>query len=179
MARTLALSGGGREVLTFAYPLILGQMTFTVQTFVDRLLVTWYSPQAVAAVTASRMVMLAGLLICVGTGEYTTTFIAQYLGAGHPRRIGPVVWQGVWFSLSAGLLLATVAPAAGFVFEIAGHDPALRAMETAYAEIILRGAVPIILMPTLASFFAGRGQTRVALLGNVQVALVNGVLDYL
>ena len=40
--------GGGREVLTLAYPLILAHMSFTVQTFVDRLFLTWYSAEAVA-----------------------------------------------------------------------------------------------------------------------------------
>ena len=46
--------GGGREVLAMAYPLILSQLSFTVQTFVDRLFLTWYSADAVAgAVTAS------------------------------------------------------------------------------------------------------------------------------
>ena len=34
------------EVLSIAYPLILGQMSFTIQVFVDRLFLTWYSPEA-------------------------------------------------------------------------------------------------------------------------------------
>jgi Na+-driven multidrug efflux pump len=40
--------GGGREVAILAYPLILGHLSFTIQTFVDRLFLTWYSPEAVA-----------------------------------------------------------------------------------------------------------------------------------
>jgi len=28
------------------------------------------------------------ILICIGTGEYTTTFIAQHVGAGRAERIG-------------------------------------------------------------------------------------------
>jgi MATE family multidrug resistance protein len=171
--------GGGREVLSFSYPLILSQMTFTLQTFVNRLLLTWYAPEAVAAATASLFITQVGILICVGTGEYATTFIAQYAGAGRPDRIGPVVWQGIWFALLSGLVLAALAPAAGLIFEAAGHAPALRADETTYARILLLGAFPIILMPTLASFFSGRGATRVVLIGNAVAALANVVLDYL
>ena len=37
--------GGAREVLALAYPLILSQMSFTAQVFVDRLFLTWYSPR--------------------------------------------------------------------------------------------------------------------------------------
>ena len=37
--------GGAREVLVLAYPLILSQMSFTIQVFVDRLFLTWYWPE--------------------------------------------------------------------------------------------------------------------------------------
>jgi multidrug resistance protein, MATE family len=171
--------GGGREVLSFSYPLILSQMTFIVQMLINRLFLTWYAPQAVAAATAGLFITQIGILICSATGEYTTTFIAQYLGAGRPDRIGPAVWQGIWFAFFAGTLLAALAPAAAAMFEWAGHSRALRADETAYARILLFGSFSIILMPTLASFFAGRGQTRVVLLGNILSASLNVVLDYL
>lgn len=171
--------GGGREVLAFAYPLIVGQLSFTLQTFVNRLLLTWYAPEAVAAATASLFITQVGILVCVGTGEYTTAFIAQYLGAGRPDRIGSAIWQGIWFALLAGLLFAALAPAAGTIFDLAGHAAVLRADETSYARILLRGSFPTILMPTLASFFAGRGATRVVLVGNLLAALANVLLDYL
>src|SRR5882757_715473 len=80
--------GGGREVLLFSYPLIVSQMTFTVQSFINRLLLTWYSPEAVAAATSSLFITQVAILPCVGTAEYTTTFIAQYAGAKRPDRIG-------------------------------------------------------------------------------------------
>jgi len=172
-------AGGGKEVLTFAYPLVLSQMTFTLQAFVNRLMLTWYAPEAVAAATASLFITQVGILVCAGTGEYATTFVAQYVGIGRPDRVGPVVWQGIWFALFSGLFLAALAPGAGAVFEIAGHAPALRADETSYARILLLGSFPIILVPTLASFFAGRGQTRVVLLVNAATALTHVCLDYL
>ena len=89
------------------------------------------------------------------------------------------MWQGIWFALASGLLLAALAPAAGVVFEAAGHAPALRADETTFARVLLLGAFPIVLMPTLAGFFSGRGATRVVLLVSVIVALANVLLDYL
>src|SRR5882672_11896517 len=86
--------GGGREVLALGYPLILAHISFTVQTFVDRLFLTWYSAEAVAGAVTGLFTTLAVMALFSGTGEYLTTFIAQYLGAGRPLRIGPVMWQG-------------------------------------------------------------------------------------
>ena len=73
----------------------------THDTFVDRLFLTWYSAEAVAGAVTGLFTTLAVMALFTGTGEYLTTFIAQYLGAGRPQRIGPVLWPGVYFSILA------------------------------------------------------------------------------
>ena len=171
--------GGGREVVRLAYPLVLAHMSFTVQTFVDRLLLTWYSAEAMAGAVTGLFSVWALVVLFTGTGEYLTTFIAQYLGAGRPLRIGPAVWQGIYFSLGAGLLIAALSPLAGAAFDLAGHEATLRVHEVAYARVLMLGAFPTILMATLSSFFAGRGQTGPVLRVNVLTTVVNVVLDYL
>ena len=77
-----------------AYPLILGHMSFTIQTFVDRIFLTWYSAEAVAGAVTGLFAVWSLIALFTGTGEYLTAFVAQYLGAGRPERIGPAVWQG-------------------------------------------------------------------------------------
>lgn len=171
--------GGGREVLLVAYPLILGHMSFTVQTFVDRLFLTWYSAEAVAGAVTSLFTVWSLIALFTGTGEYLTAFIAQYFGARRPERIGPALWQGVYFSLAAGLFVLALAPLAEPVFALAGHDPQVRTYEVEYARILMAGAFPVVLMATLSTFFAGRGNTVVILSVNVFATAVNLVLDYL
>src|SRR5688500_19233607 len=95
--------GGGREVLLLAYPLILSQMSFTIQVFVDRLFLTWYSAEAVAGAVTALFTVWAVIGLCIGTGEYVTTFIAQYLGAGRPERIGAALWHGIYYAAVDGL----------------------------------------------------------------------------
>lgn len=170
---------GGREVAALAYPLVLSHLSFTIQTFVDRLLLTWYSPEAVAGAVTGLFAVWSVVALFTGTGEYLTTFVAQYLGAGRPGRIGPALWQGIYFSAAAGLLVAGLAPFVATAFDLAGHEPALRAYEVEYARVLLLGALPVVLMATLSTFFAGRGQTAVILRVNLLVTLVNVVLDCL
>jgi len=171
--------GGGREVALLAYPLILGHLSFTVQTFVDRIFLTWYSPDAVAGAVTGLFAVWSVMALFTGTGEYLTTFVAQYLGARRNERIGPALWQGLYFSVGAGLLVAALAPLAGPAFDLAGHAPALRRYEVEYARTLLLGAFPVILMATLSTFFAGRGQTQAVLRVNVLATAANVVLDYL
>src|SRR6185436_11325812 len=89
------------------------------------------------------------------------------------------LWQGIYFSLLAGLLCAALAPLAAVAFAAAGHDPLLTGYETAYARILMLGAMPTILMATLSTFFAGRGETRVVLAVNMAITVLDVVLNYL
>jgi MATE family, multidrug efflux pump len=171
--------GGGREVLAVAYPLVLSHLSFTLQTFVDRLFLTWYSPEALAGAVAGLLVAWSVIALFTATGEYLTTFVAQYVGAGRPRRVGPAIWQGIYFSFAAGALAACLTPALPGLFAWAGHAPAVRETEVAYAGMLMLGAFPIVLMATLSSFFAGRGQTLVVLQVNLLATVANVVLDAL
>ncbi|HWX24734.1 MAG TPA: MATE family efflux transporter, partial [Vicinamibacteria bacterium] len=186
MARARALlngywndPAGGREVLLIAYPLILGQMSFTVQSFVNRLFLTWYSAEALAGAVTGFFVAISLIGLFSATGEYLTTFVAQYLGAGRPERVGPEIWQGIYFSALSGVFVATLSPLAGPLFRWAGHEPLVMGYEVAYTRILMMGAFPIILMATLSTFFAGRGETRVVLLVTLMVTALNVLLDYL
>jgi len=177
-ARIWSGPGGGREVALIAYPLILGHLSFTIQTFVDRLFLTWYSAEAVAGAVTGLFAVWAIVALFTGTGEYLTTFVAQYFGAGRPERIGAAMWQGIYFSAAAGVFIALLSPLAGPGFDLARHDPLLRRYEVEYARTLMLGAFPVILMATLSTFFAGRGETRVILYVNVLATVVNMALDY-
>jgi MATE family multidrug resistance protein len=62
------------------------------------------------------------------TAGYTSTFVAQYTGAGRPHRVGPAVWQGIHFAVLAGLVMLLLAPAASFIIATGGHSTALQAL---------------------------------------------------
>jgi MATE family multidrug resistance protein len=167
------------EVLRISYPLVLSHMSFTLQTFVDRVFITWYSAEAVAGLVTGMFLSWSLIGLFLATGEYLTIFVAQYLGAGRPERIGPAMWQGIYFSLLAGAVVAGLAPLVGPLFAWVGHEPAVREHEVRYASLLLLGTFPFVLMGTLSSFFAGRGETLVVLKVNLLATAANVVLDYL
>ncbi len=170
--------GGAREVLAVGVPLILSQLSFTAQVFVDRLFLTWYSAEAVAGAIAGLFLVYTLIGLCIGTGEYVTTFIAQYCGAERPRRVGPALWQGIYFSLSSGAAIALLSPLLGAVFARAGHDPLVTRYEVEYGRIMMLGSATAILMATLSAFFAGRGRTAVVLGVNVVSSVADAALNW-
>jgi MATE family multidrug resistance protein len=170
--------GGYRQVLAIAVPLILSTASWSVQHFVDRMFLTWYSPEAIAAAMPAGMVYFSVVSVFMGTAGYASTFVAQYYGAGQYQRIGPALWQGVWISLLAGVVLLGLIPFAESIFQFVGHDKAVQASEIDYFRIICLGGGPYIAAYALSGFYSGLGKTWPVMWVNILATIVNLVLDY-
>ena len=170
--------GGYREVLVVAIPLILSTATWSVQHFVDRMFLTWYSPEAIAAAMPAGMLNFSMTSIFMGTAGYLSTFVAQYYGAKRYHRIGPALWQGVYVSLLGGLVIVCAIPFAEPIFSLVGHSPLVQQNEVAYFQILCLGGGAYAASYALSGFFSGRGKTWPVLWVNVATTVVNLVLDY-
>ena len=73
---------GYRELLVVALPLIVSTGSWSVQQFVDRMFLAWYSPEAMAASMPAGITNFTVMSLFIGTASYTGTFVAQYNGAG-------------------------------------------------------------------------------------------------
>ncbi len=170
---------GGREVLKVAAPLVISSLSWTIMTFVDRVLLKWESGDAMAAAFAAGTVWFAALCLPLGIAMYTSTFVSQYFGAHRFERIGVSVWQGVWLSLIAGPLLLLAMPLGPAIFAMADHTAAVQRLEVTYFQILLWGAPAMLVGQALSSFYSGRGKTSVVMVVDSLVAVVNLVLDYI
>lgn len=170
--------GGSAEVLRIAFPLILSTSAHTIQMFTDRMFLYWYSSDQMSAAMPAGITCFTFISFFMGTVTYVNAFVAQYLGAGRPRRIGPAVWQGIYFSIFAGLLLFLLIPTAQRLFDAFGHDPAVRQHEVTYFRILCLGGIPVLLSSTVSCFYSGRGKTWPVFYVNVLGTAINIVLDY-
>lgn len=151
--------GGSRELLTLALPLIVSQSFMTVQVFLDTILLAWHDPLEMAASFPAIMWFWLPFALLQVTAGYASTFVAQYTGANRPQRVGPAVWQGIYFAVLAGLLFMLMAPAAPFLISLGGHTPALQVLEVTYLRCLSFAGLPMLVMAAINGFFSGRGQT--------------------
>jgi multidrug resistance protein, MATE family len=169
---------GGREVLRLAVPLFVSTASWTVMNFIDRMFLLWHSEVAVAAVLPAGMLHFAIVCLPLGMAAYVNAFVAQYHGAGHPERIGPVVWQGTRLGFCCIPVFLILIPVAPHIFRLAGHDPELASQESLFFQTALAGAGAEVIAAAMAAFFSGRGVTWVVMLVDSSAWTLNIVLDY-
>jgi MATE family multidrug resistance protein len=171
--------GGYGEVLGIALPLIVSTGTWSVQHFVDRMFLTWYSPEAIAAAMPAGILSFTITCIFIGSASYVGTFVAQYYGAKQYERCGPSLWQGIYIALIGGVVMVMLIPLAGLLFRSIGHAPEIQECERVYFKILCLGAAPVIASSAVSAFLSGLGRTRPVMWVNIFVTLVNLILDWL
>ena len=169
---------GYRDFLAIAFPLILSTATWSIQHFLDRVFLTWYSTEALAASLPASMTSFIVVAFFLGIAGYVNTFVAQYIGAGRPHRVGPSLWQGVYLAVLSGVASLGCAAGSQPLFDFIGHDAAVRGGEVAYFRVLCYGIFPLVLSSAISCFYSGRGKTWTILAVSTISMIANIILNY-
>jgi len=171
--------GSYKVLLKVAGPLVLQMSSIMLMQLVDTVFLSWYSAEAVAAAITAGLA--SWLIICVfnGTAGFTSTLVAQYIGARRENKVHAIILNGIYFSIGASIVIAAMTLISGPFFKWAGHAPALRAYETVFFNISCRGAFFNVAAAAIAGYFSGRGKTMTLLVMQIIAFGINALLDYL
>ncbi|MEA2063943.1 MAG: MATE family efflux transporter [Gemmatimonadota bacterium] len=161
-----------------SFPLILNSGSVILMFFCDRMFLSWYGTNEISAVWPATFLCWGMTSFFYSTGTFVNVFVAQYFGAGNRRMCAATVWQGVYFTLGAWLvLLALIAPGR-MVFDLFGHRPEIAHLEKIYFTVMISASVMPMLNNVLAGFFTGRGRTHITMAANIIGNVVNVGLDW-
>lgn len=178
MLKRWSQENGYREVLRIGLPLVVSFGSTSLIHFTDRVFLANYSLEAIAASLPAGILSFLFTCFFLGVAGYVNVFIAQYTGARAMDRVGASLWQGIYFSLGAAILLALLYFIAEPLFRFSGHPLEVRAQEIIYFKILTLGSGLIVISTVLSCFFSGRGLTRPVMIINLISAGVNIPLDY-
>ena len=170
--------GGYREVLTISYPLIMSTASMTIMHFVDRVFLSRYAKEAIAAAVPAGITSFTIICLFMGISGYTNAIVAQHYGAREYKKCSLATWQGIIFSLASYFAILLFIPLGPTIFTWAGHSPGLRSLEVSYYTILMWGGLFVPLHSAVASFFTGRGDTKTTMIANIIGNGFNIVLDY-
>jgi len=167
-----------RRLIRISLPLIFNQGSVLVMMFVDRIFLSWYGINEIAAVWPAAILCWTTTTFFYSISGFINLFVAHYHGAGNRRMCASAVWQGVYYALGAYVVLLCLAPLGRQTFEWFGHAPELAALEKTYYTVLISASLFSILNNVTASFFTGRGMSRITMTANIIGNIVNIVLDW-
>ena len=77
-------SSGYKDVLVLAIPLVITTSAGSLQSFIDRMFLSWFDPNALAATVPAALVSMTLTAVFLGLASYVGVFVAQYYGAREP-----------------------------------------------------------------------------------------------
>lgn len=145
--------------------------------FFDRLFLARYSDEAFAASLPAGVMIWTLLAVPLGIVAYSTTFVAQYHGAGNRVQVRKSVWQAIGASILFGIGIVLLSTPLVDLFDSLGHTPDVAKEEKIYFSAMVWICPVRIFVAAIAAFFNGRGQTRTVMAGSLVGMVVNVVLD--
>jgi MATE family multidrug resistance protein len=166
-----------RGFIALSLPLAAGMGVGWVMQFTNRLFLSWYSPDALAASLPAGMMTYMIQAFFIASAGYVGAFAAQHAGAQEPEEAGAMAWPMLWLSLAAGLLSLALIPFRHVIFAIFETEPAVRADMTTLGAWYMAETLPAVVLAGISSWFGGLGRTKLVLAISGGVCVLSVVLN--
>lgn len=168
-----------RKLLSLAWPIVLARATQSVVGFTDALMVSPLGEDALAGVTAGALNTFALIILPSGTVFILQSFAAQLRGRGDVSRVRRYAWYGLLIAAVAALLAVAAIPFLPPVLAKLDYSPEVRSVMATFMAIRLLSVGPVVATEALGNWYAGLGNTRVAMITGTVTMIANVALNYL
>lgn len=170
------------DIVRLVWPIALGMVNAAAMQFVDRAYLARYSVTALEAVLPATTLAWIFMSFFQSVTGYSGVFVAQYHGTGDAASGVRSYHAGLWIAAVSGFLMLPLIPLGNLIFSVTAATPEILALEKTYYGIIAAGGFFVFAQMAVASYFTGRGRTRVvfyvSLLGNVFNIAVDPLLIF-
>jgi MATE family multidrug resistance protein len=178
---------GLSEVVTMAWPIMLGAVSFTVMDFTDKVFVSTLGEENLAAVGSAGVWSYTMGVFFLGITACVSTFVSQSIGQGRHENCAHYAWQGIYIAFAAGSVSVAMWPIAPYFFQAMGqsssggfgHAPEVINLEIIYFRVRLLGFIFVAWQVCLSSFFQAIGRPVVPMYIALVANLGNIGLDWL
>ena len=166
-----------RGILKLVWPIALGMLNNAVLQFVDGVFLAHDSLESLDASLPASMLALVVTGFFQSVVAYSGTFVAQYHGAGDARGARKSYAAGMLIAVVAGLLSVAIIPLGKLVVPLMSENPQVVDRAFSYYAIVSVGAIALCGQMAAASYFTGRGKTRLVFWVNVLGNVANAAFD--
>ena len=159
------------DILKLVWPLALGMINSALMQFVDRTYLAHDAMSSLEAVLPATALVWVFMCFFQSVVGYAGVFVAQYHGAGDEVKVRESYHAGMVIAIVSGLLMFAFLPLGEFIFSMTANSEEIVVKECEYYDIAMLGGIFVYGQMACASYFTGRGNTRivfwVSLLGNI------------
>lgn len=168
-------SGSVSELLSISIPLIITAFSGNFLVVMDRLMLSYYSIDAMNAVSGVGIVFAAFYFPGVAIAGMTEVFVGQYNGSGQFHKMASPVWQMIWFSIAS---ISVYTPLALIGEKLFLADAFLEE-GLLYYKVFVCGCPLFLIQSAVSGFFIGIGRTKLVTMIVIGGNSLNVVLNYL
>lgn len=171
--------GGMREVVSFAYPVIVTNLSATLINMVDSAMVGRLGATHLAAVGYAMIWHWTIACLFFGAVMGVQTFVSQAHGAGRSKECGAWAWHGIYALVPLSCVgVGAFAVSCTTLFGWLGPTTEVQGLAAAYIHGRAGGIAGLVAGMALASFFRGVGDMRTPMYAMLVANAANVVLDY-
>ncbi|MGH2612353.1 MAG: MATE family efflux transporter [Rhabdochlamydiaceae bacterium] len=150
------IRGDLRALVRISLPLMLFLFCEAFTSFCERIFLSYHSIDAIHASLNASYLATIFQSPCVAIGAMAQVFVGFYQGSNEYKRIGPCVWQLIWFSFLSFLITFPLSfLASSWYFK----DTIIQKAGMEYFTMLALGNFLFPLSTALSSFYLGRGKT--------------------
>lgn len=150
------LKGDLKTLMRISFPLMFFLFCEFLTTFCERIFLSYHAISSVHGSLNATYLATIFQSPCIAIGVMAQIFVGFYQGSNEYKRIGPCVWQLIWFSFLSSLITL---PLSFWVSSWYFKDTILEKVGVEYFMILAFGNFLFPLNTALSSFYLGRGKT--------------------
>ncbi len=167
-----------RGFLALALPLAAGFGVNWIMQFTNRLFLSWYSPDALAASLPAGILVYTAQSFFAASVGYVGAFAAQHVGADELDEAGAMAWPMLWLAATAGVLGFIAVPLRHVLFSLLGADPVVTHDMAILGGWYFAETLPAVLFSGLCGWFGGLGRTRLVMLMSLGICVLSVALNH-
>jgi len=167
-------------VIAMTIPLVVTTSSRALMDIVDySMIARLHVPEALAAILPAQIIMWSFIIFGMGIASVVCTFASQSLGRKEYHQCSVYAWQGLYLALFFCVIGLFLRPFLPDLIRAIGHDPAVQALEIAYANVAMLTIGPTIAANALGWFFVGIHRPWITMWSAIEANVVNIVVSYI
>lgn len=169
-----------KSTISMAWPAVLESISIAIAGFVDTLMVSTISSDAVAAVGLTTQPKFLGLAFFIATNVAVSALVARRKGQSNKREANQILFSAGIMTIAAGMLVSAICLCfAEPIIRFSGSEETTHTYAVLYFKIIMGGMMFNIVSMLINAAQRGAGNTKIAMRTNLVSNGINIIFNYL